>query len=82
MRFYVFATKLFELKLASFAGLIFCSIAFGLAIEKAQERGLPLLNFFRSTLDVVLIVLSAFMWWVHTHVHAVQCLSSFATSIP
>ena len=45
-------------------GLIFCSLVFGLAIERAGERGRPLLQVFRSTLDVVLILLSALLWLV------------------
>ena len=52
------------LVIITFLGLILASACFGLASHTVKEAGQPFVDFFVSSLEVVLQVLKWFLWYV------------------
>lgn len=42
-------------------GVLFCSVAFGLATNAAKEKGIPFRNFFASLGEVVMLLMQKFL---------------------
>ncbi|VDM36180.1 unnamed protein product, partial [Hydatigera taeniaeformis] len=54
-------TLSFSLSSIWFPGVLFCSVAFGLAINGAKEKGLPFKDFFASLGDIVMLLMQKFL---------------------